>query len=546
MASTYFRQLKDESQKFYSGLSRRQRWVLGGVGVIVFVGLLSLTFWLQQPNWGVLYSDLDSKDAGQMVAYLKENDVAYTVETKGVGTTVRVPQDRVHELRLQMAAQDLPLQGGVTGFEIFDQDSNMSMTNRVFDLNYQRALAGELARTIMEIDSVEKARVHLAIPPKQIFVQLQDPATASVTLKMKPMARLSETQVKGISKLVAGSVPGLEQSHVTIADTAGNLLFDADMADDSQNLAQLNRQQLELQRNVEKETRQNVERILSRVVGPGRVSVQVKALLNFDKEESVSKTYQPNDNPAGNNTRALRSEKEVIESGKGTEPVVGGVPGTGSNLPSYREQVTEGEAQYNRSNTTRNFEVPETQTKLTKDPGWVERLTLSVAVDSQSPAIDSPEGLDRNDPLLKSLESLAMTAAGLDVKRGDTIAIYALPFENSVVEAERNAFEQSALREYWQQIALWVILGLLVLAGLITLLIWSSRRRRVQHEARLEEESLLGPIDQYPSLKAAHSPELLEAVARRTQAVKSLTDMAREDPAHVARLLRLWMQESSS
>lgn len=544
MASGYFQRLRNEGRNFYQSLTRSQRWLIGGASAAVVISLLVVGVWLQQPQWSTLFAHLDSKDAAQIVEQLKEENIPYQLQNQAGGTLIQVPAAQVHDLRLQMAAQDLPREGGVFGFELFDQD-NMGLTNRSFDLNYQRALAGELSRTIMQLEAVERARVHLAIPRKQIFTDMQDPPTASVTLKLKPLASLGEEQVKGISKLVAGSVPGLEQKNVTITDASGNVLFDAEMAEGTQSQARLNRQQLELQQANEQEIRQNVERILSRVVGSGRVNVQVKAQMNFDREESVSKSFTPNEGgPADDTVRALRSEKEVSESGQGTEPIPGGVPGAATNIPGYREQVAENDARYQRSDVTRNYEVPETQTTRVRNPGTVDRLTLSVAVDSQSPAINAPEGLDVNDPLVQNLRNLAVAAAGLDLRRGDTIAIYALPFENSGQLREQQALEQAEQMDFWTKAILMGLLGLVLILLVLALLTTWLRARRRAVEAESLDDAFLPPDDEIPVLQPPQDPELTEAVVKRAQAVNSLTEMAKSDPAQVARLLRVWMQES--
>lgn len=545
MASGYFQRLQEESRKFYQKLSRNQKWLLGGTAVLGLALLIVIAVWARQPQWSTLYAHLDSKDAGKIVNYLKDNDIPYQIKTRTLGSTIEVPADQVHELRLQMAAQDMPNEGGVVGFELFDKDNKMGMTNRVFDVNYQRALAGELARTIMQLDAVEKARVHLAIPHKQIFSQLDEPPTASVTLRLKPLAQLDEAQIKGISKLVAGSVPGLEQKHVTITDTAGNLLFDGSDQSPEEELAKLNQEQLKYQQRIEQEIRQNVERILGRVVGPGRVNVQVKASLDFDKEESVSKSYRPNDNQSSEDIRALRSEQQTSESGKGSEPVVGGKPGAETNIPGYTEKSTDNSnAQYNRKDIIRNYEVPEVKTTRVKDPGQITRLTLSVALDSQSPAINAPEGLDSNDPLVQNLRNLAIAAAGLDLKRGDTIAIYALPFDNTQLNQDRKAMEGDPQSLLLRSLLYGLGgLGVLFILFLLWLLLRRRQRESVEGE-NLEEGGFLPHEQEFPILEAPQDPEYLEAAARRAQAVKSLTEMAREDPSQVARLLKIWMQES--
>lgn len=543
MASNYLQQLRDESRAWFLKLERTQRWLIGG-GLALAIALITvMAIWSQQTNWSTLYSDVSSKDAGQIVAYLKENNIPYQVQTRGVSAVIQVPASQVHELRLQMAAQDLPREGGVLGFELFDQDK-IGMTNRVFDLNYQRALAGELARTIMQMDGVEKARVHLAIPRKQIFTDLQEPTSASVHLQLKPLAELKEGQIKGISKLVAGSVPGLEQKHVTITDGEGKLLYDPSEDDGSQKNALLNQEQLNLQKQVESETRQKVEQILARVVGYEHLSVQVKASLDFDTEESVSKTYRPNDDPQSpENIRALRSEKVTREKGLGTEAQAGGNPGVVSNLPEYKQKNNQNQAAYERQDTTRNFEVPEVQTTRVKDLGQIKKLSLSVAIDSQSPAINSPEGLDSEDPLVVNLRNLAEKAAGLDPKRGDTIAIYAMPFDNSELTRRQEAEARAEQLSFWAEAIKLGVIALVVLFVFGTLLfLWSRRRRKVDAEA-LENQGFFSD-DYRPALEAAQDPEWQEAAIRRATTVRSLADLSKDDPARMARLLRVWMQEN--
>lgn len=541
MAADYFRRLRTEAQSFYGGLSQGRKVLLGTFLLGFLVVLVSLLFWTQQPQWSTLYGELSSRDAGQITEYLKEQDIPYRLQNAGLGTAVQVPEALVHDVRLQMAAADLPQEGGVMGYELFDKENSMGMTNRVFDLNYQRALSGELARTIMQMDAVEKARVHLAIPRKQVFSALQDPPAASITLRMRPLSQLTPAQVRGMSKLVANSVPGLVEKNITITDSSGKLLFDETMVDDPSS-GELNPKQLAYQRNTEKEIRQNVERILTRVVGAGQVNVQVSARIDFDQEQSVSKKYEPNANAqSADNTRVLRSEKEVVETGSGTEPVPAGAPGVTSNTPTYQSQSqTESDASYNRKDTTRNYELPETQVTRVKEPGQIERITLSVALNSLSPAINAPEGLDANDPLIENLRSLASAAAGLDTARGDTLALYALPFENSDQQREQDALAQLDKQDLWLQIALGIFLALLLLGALIGFFFW--RRKRMPLEGEPVEEDPL--FSEYPSLEApAMDPALSEAVQKRQQTVSSLTEMAEKEPAQMAQLLRSWLQE---
>lgn len=545
MAANYFQRLRNETSKFVKDLTLPQKLGLGVISLASMAALAALIVWAQQPQWTTLYAELGSKDAALMVDYLKEKQVLYQLRSQPQGMQILVPAQKVHDLRLEMAAQDLPKEGGVVGFELFDKDT-MGLTNNLFDLNYQRALAGELARTIMQMDGVERARVHLAIPKKQLFSQLDEPPTAAVTLRLKPDASLSPEQVRGISKLVANGVPGLQEEHVTVTDTQGNLLFDREMldAESGPGLAKVNAQRLEFQRMLEKRIRQDVEKMLIQVVGAGNVTVQAKAELDFDKQETVSKNYTATTGNTG--VSAVRSEKESSESGAGTQTVPGGVPGVTSNIPSYQEAGAESDSNYTRKEVVRNFEVPEVQTKVVKSPGQVRRLTLSVAINSLAPALNSPSGVLRpDDPMLQNLRELAIAAAGIDMQRGDTIAVHALPFDDTGLRNEQDAMEQAASREMWRNLMISGVIALGILALLLVVWLAFGRRKAVAEGELMEDESgSLAAREELLALQEADS-SLDTALSKRAQVVQGLTQMALEDPARMARLLRLWMSENN-
>ena len=241
--------------------------------------------------------------------------------------------------------------------------------------------------------------------------------------------------------------------------------------------------------------------------------------------------------------------KTVKEKGNGTEDSVGGTPGSEPNLPGqpgYPTTENGAKASYNREDTTKNYEVPETQTTRVKNTGQIKKISLSVAVDSQSPAINAPEGLDASDPMVQNLRNLAIQAAGIDDKRGDTMAIYALPFDNTDMEKEQNAMKQAEQMEFWSKVLMIGLLGLVIALVLLALLIlWLRRRRAVEAEA-LEESAAGGFLsgdDMLPQLEAPGDPEVQEAAVRRAATMRSLSEIAREDPAKMARLLRVWIQE---
>lgn len=551
MAANYFQRLKDESQKFLSGLTTTQKALLGGVGAGAVVLVIFVSMWAQQPEWRVLFSGLSEKDAGAVVERLQEERIAYQIGKDG--TTIKVSSTDLYDTRLKLATEGIVKEGGVLGYEIFDKDQ-MGMTSQVFNLQKQRALEGELSRTIQQMLGVEAATVHLAIPKKQIFTELDDPVTSSVRLKLVPDHVLVTKQIRGISKLVAGSVPGLEEKNITIIDNKGNILFDADLLADEngQSLAKLNAEQLEYQKSVETRIRRDVEKQLGNVVGRENVNVQVKAEVDFDQEEITSRTFTPNGNDE--DLRAIRSEREVKEAGRGKNVTPGGVPGAQSNIPTYQEVSGEGNSAFSREDKTRNFEVPETLTKRVKSTGKIKRLTVSVAMNSLAPAIGAgEEGLSEDDPLLTKLRRLVIGAAGADLSRGDRVEVHTMVFDDTALKADLAAMEREKQREFWKSVLTILLLMFSILILFITLYMAFGRRKLPDEGELLDEEDMLleAPPDEEEGeeiVLALHEPpellELREAAGRRAEAVKSLTQMAKEDPANMARLLRAWMTDN--
>lgn len=547
MAGNFVQRLQGESQKLLQSLSLTQKLLFGSLTAATLAALVAVALWAQQPSWATLYAGLNDKDAGAIVEQLKEARTPYELQSFKGGTAVRVPADSVHDLRLQMAAQGLPREGGVVGFELFDKDT-MGLTSNLFDLNYQRALEGELSRTIMQLEGVERARVHLAIPKKQIFSELAEDATAAITLRLKPNMTLAPEQVQGIAKMVAGSVPGLDPKNVTITDSLGNVLSDAEMLA-SQNPApgKFTDQQLTYQRTLEKQIRQDVERMLGRVVGRENVNVQVKVDPDFNLEETVSKTYTPNANQTVQDIKALRSERVTRETGAGKVPTPGGVPGVTTNMPSYQQTpVDNTNSNFNHEDVVRNYEVPEVQTKTVKTPGSIRRMTLSVAINSLAPAIDAgPDGLEADDPKLQNLRDLAITAAGVDLTRGDKVAVHTVLFDDTALKAEAAALNKAEQSDLIRSLALYGLLALAVVVLGVLIYLAFGRRRELEPEEDLDTHFLPEPEPERTMEDSPMLQELQEAASQRAVAVKSLSQMAKEDPAQMARLLRAWMTEGA-
>lgn len=291
------------------------------LGVIAMVLLLSRA---GKTEMVALYTNLSASDAADIVAKLREMNVPY--EISDGGATIMVPVSDVYETRMSLASQGLP-KGGTVGFEIFDRTS-FGVTEFTQKMNYQRALQGELTRTILQLREVEDARVHIAIPEPELYTDEQKPPTASVMVKLRSGATLSRGQVEGIVRLVSSSVEGLSPSNVTVLDVDGNILYAASDDSDTGVATSLTLTQLEAKRAYEKDLEKSVESMLTEVLGPRKVVVRVNAEINFDRREQNSELFQPMPTGLG----VIREQTKVHEVSSTSSAVAAGVPGTASNV----------------------------------------------------------------------------------------------------------------------------------------------------------------------------------------------------------------------
>lgn len=395
--------------RLWGRLSRAQRVALIGTagGALAFAFLfLSLG---RQQTFVTAFTNLDAKDSAAIVEQLKANKIPHQVSADG--STIKVPPRNLADARLKLAAKGLPA-GGQVGFELFNKTS-FGVTDFVQHLNYQRALEGELARTIGTLEQVEAARVHIVVPKQELFVSQQKPATASVVLRLRPGRTLDENALRGIAYLVARSVEGLETKNITVLDASGRILYDGSRAEPG---TMLSATQLEMQQKVEKDIEQQVQSLLDRVAGPGRAAVRVKADLDFSQREQTSETYTPG---GPNNEGVPRSTARVSETLQGN-PATGGQPGTATNVPNptLTGQLTVGSAtNYTRTETTTNYEVSKNVERRVVGPGEIKRLSVSVVLDSSIPEQDA-----------MGLRDAVAAAAGINPQRGDQLVVTTAAF----------------------------------------------------------------------------------------------------------------------
>ena len=283
----FLRQFITQIQANFTALPPGKRIAVASIAIGTLLGIVLLVVWSNQIEYQPLYYNMNQEDAGLVVEELKAQKIPYRLT--GDGKTVMVPAGRVYDLRLDLASRGMPSGGGV-GFEIFDR-ADLGTTEFVQKLNYQRALQGELSRTINQFAEVEQSRVHITLPEKTLFLEDEQKPTASVVVNLRRKGALREKQVQGIIHLVAGSVEGLQPENITIVDMDGNVLS-AGMSGES-NFAGLTSSQQEFQNEFESGLEKRVQTMLERVVGKGKAIVRVTASLDFKQEEKTEEIFDP-------------------------------------------------------------------------------------------------------------------------------------------------------------------------------------------------------------------------------------------------------------
>lgn len=410
------------------------------VAVAALVAMVvAVLLWAQKPAQKTLFANLSDKDSGAVVASLQQMNIPYTVEP---GNVIMVPENVVYDTRIKLATQGLP-KSGAAGFELMD-NQRLGISQFAEQVSYQRAVEGELSRSIESIDAIESARVHLAFPKSTVFVREQQKPTASILLNLRGGRTLDEAQIAGIMHLVANSVPDLPMKNVSIVDQRGNLLSDNTAG---ARPGGLDAKQLDYVHQVESSFARRIEEILSPVWGKDNIKAQVTAQLDFAQTEQTSETFKPN---GAASEATVRSQQTVETIGDGSTGA-GGVPGALSNQPpgaatapltatnppgSTTPNATTGSGTTRHRENTTNYEVDKTVSHTLLPTGSVKRLSVAVVVNYKKKTVsgkDSFVPLTRQE--LGQVENLAREAMGFNQQRGDSLNVVNAQFADSQLAA---------------------------------------------------------------------------------------------------------------
>ncbi|MFC3395212.1 flagellar basal-body MS-ring/collar protein FliF [Brenneria rubrifaciens] len=530
--------------------------------------VVALALWAKGPDYRVLYSNINDRDGGAIVSELTKLNIPYRFADNG--GAIMIPADNIHETRLRLAQLGLP-KGGAVGFELLDQEK-FGISQFSEQVNYQRALEGELSRTIETLGPVQNARVHLAIPKPSLFVREQKSPSSSVTLTLQPGRALDEGQINSIVYLVSSSVAGLPPDNVTVVDQTGRLLTQAGGAG-----RDLNAAQLKYSNEVEAMYQRRIEAIIAPIVGMGNVHAQVTAQIDFSAREQTDEQYQPNPSP---DKAAIRSQQTSQSEQRGG-PNVGGVPGALSNQPApaptapittppnnnananannqagqQNNNAAGAQANANantnaaiqtsnvRNDATTNYEVDKTILHTKHSTGGVKRLSAAIIVNYLPPGEDG-KPVPLTEDQIKQIENVAREAMGFSSERGDSLNVVNTPFMEST--------EGTGELPFWQTQGFF---DLLMEAGrwlLVLIVAWVLYRKLVrpqlQRKAQQQEAAVAAASqnknndDVVVNLSTSEVEQQRKSQQRVTAEMQSnrIRELAENDPRVVALVIRQWM-----
>ena len=439
----FFANFASRFREFWAKQSSVRKAIYAIVGAAILIALVAALTLKESNPYEYVFMDLAPEDQQAVSTFLKNANADFIVDAKGV----KVPAADVLQHRIKLAQEGLPAHG-IVGWEKFDAQ-DFTRTEFEQRINKQRAIQGELSRTIMMIEGVLSAKVHIVTPKKSLFLEENVEPTAAVYLKTKRGAELDKKQIKGIVHLVSRSVEGLKPQNVTILDGDGKMVTEVE-ADDF--TSKMTKEMLAYKRSVEKQYEENVRGIVGRIVGGDRVEVKVDAVVDFTQEQQTISDVDPE------RSAVLSRETQGYQlQGTGLNPT--GIPGAKSNVPGEQEQLTQAQSSASNKKDSElvNFEVSKKVSQKTLPVGKIVRLTTAVLVDGkQEYAKDGsrPVFEARSEEEIKQIEDLVRTAIGFDEKRGDSLAVRNMMFQLDPVQIETLKQEKEETREYLSTLAL--------------------------------------------------------------------------------------------
>ncbi len=519
------------------------------LGLILFFVFIS--FRVSVPQMQLLYADLSTLDSSAVAAKLESEEIPYQVSPDG--SKIFASEDEIGRARMLLAEAGLP-NGGSLGYEIFDKNAGFGTTNFVQNINQVRALEGELARTIVSVDGIRSARVHLVLPQRELFSREQRTASASVFLGITSGRKIDQEKILSIQSLIASAVPDLKAESVSIIDSNGNLL--ASSESDGSN--HINAKAEELRLNYERNLIDKIEDQLNRVVGYGKVRATVTAQMNFDRISTNEELYDPN----GQVVRSTQVTEENSLERDGTAENVStenNLPGIGADLLTSSEPATED----NKIEELTNYEISKTIRSTVREVGEVQKLSVAVLVDGRYTR--GEDGQDtyqpRSEEELNQIRTLVQTAVGFDEERGDQIEIVNLQFadidtnEEAIDASQLMGFDKNKILDVAEIMTVAIMIILVIILILQPMVNKLLETQPIRDMDSLENE-LLGASPMRPALSGpavstekAEIEEEEESLINLTgvegkvkaSSIKKIEEIVENYPTETLSVIRSWM-----
>jgi flagellar M-ring protein FliF len=520
----FFNDLKETLGRLLSLLSARQKRLL-------FIGLpLLLSFAYaahqiyDQLNYAPLFTNLSAQDGAAIVKELEAAKIPHVIS--GGGTVIEVPSGAVYSTRLKLAGKGVPA-GGAIGFEIFEK-TPFGVSEFTQQVNYLRALQGELSRTINSLSAVQSSRIHLALPSRSGFLGQEEKPSASVVVDLRPGYHLSPDQVQGIINLVATSVPKLSADKVTVIDSSGRPLKEIVPVAANSEAEKLN--QLKLKH--EQELERRIETMLDPVLGTGKVVVRANVQINPQETQMTKEQFDPQN-------RVVRSQRQAVDD---TGLRGGGVPGVQSNIPGGEGGQTTNDTASKRSSEMVTYEVGRTTSRIMEPRGQVQKLSVAVLVDG---TYKQDKYIPRTKDEIEVIKGMVKRAVGFDADRGDEIEVANVAFKMRPDLPTQPVATPELKDMVRTPIGIGVVAGIAFVLGVLILLFMKRQSKRAPREA---EQPASTPIT------TATNAQVQEEVAVVAQKVivaedprkEQLTQIARDYHDATARIIRVWLQEEAN
>ncbi len=544
--------------EFFGTLDASKKIGLVTISLFIITILVSIVLWATKTRYSVLYQELNREDAKKISILLEEKKIPY--QTASDGKSISIPEDMVNKWRLQIATMGVNF-SGTLGYEVFDKQS-FGTTSFVQKVNKQRALEGELVKTINYIRGVKRARVHLSIPESSPFVAEKKPPTASVVIELDRGVTLTKSEIKGIASLVSSSIDGMRPESVVILDDRGKKL--SDNISDSMTANTANR--IALESKMSRQYEQQVEEILTRVVGEGKVIAKVSVNLDYTQSVSTETKYDQEN-------AAILSEVKNSQNLNGSRPSPQGIPGARSNLPGEQPQPGIPETRNNvaKELTTRNYNVPTKVTKSKRPTAGIRNISVAVMIDGKQipmvgengESVVNENGLAKtnyeqwSEADLEKFKAIVASSIGIDLKRGDKLTIKNMEFVKEDLATADALMRERENRELIKNIVKYLAVGLTITLFFFLVVrpfiqwITDNTVESVQDflPKTLEElervqanQRLPGLEDALPQIEEKLNPEKIEGNMLR----EKIVSLVEQNPAKAAQILHDMIHSTES